>query len=152
MPDQSTGRRLAEFSRAVRESTLKRLKLVPQGKENWRVSPDAMSFADTARHLIESDQWLFKKLADKNLPHSDGKAVEEVPVSRAEFEKYIEDLEQLGKKRAEALANITDDQFSETMHDNRFGMVTLWWIIVRGNLDHEAHHRGQIAAWLRVVE
>jgi uncharacterized damage-inducible protein DinB len=151
MPDQSTGQRLAEFSQAVRESTLKRLKLVPPGKENWRVSPDAMSFADTARHLIECDQWLFKKLEDKNLPHSDGKAVEEIPVSREQFEKYIDDLERLGMERAEKLANITDEQFAVSMHDNRFGMVTLWWVIVRGNLDHEAHHRGQIAAWLRIV-
>lgn len=151
MPDQATGQRLAEFSKAVRESTLKRLKLVPPGKENWRVSPEAMSFADTARHLIECDQWLFKKLADKELPHSDGKAVEEIPVSRQEFEKYLADLQRLGIERAEKLAKITDDQFAEPMHDNRFGMVTLWWIIVRGNLDHEAHHRGQLVAYLRVM-
>jgi uncharacterized damage-inducible protein DinB len=151
MKNLSTGRRLAEFSRAVRQSTLKRLKLVPSGKENWRVSPEAMSFADTARHLIECDQWLFKKLEDKNLPHSDGKAVEEIPVSREQFEKYIDDLERLGTERAEKLANITDEQFAEPMHDNRFGMVTLWWIIVRGNLDHEIHHRGQIIAYLRMM-
>ena len=49
----SEGRRLAEFSRAVRESTLKRLRLVPDGFENWRISPQAMSFADVAKHLID---------------------------------------------------------------------------------------------------
>lgn len=151
MPKLSTGQRLAEFSRAVRESTLKRLRKIRPGKENWRVSPDAMSFADTARHLIECDRWLFKKLADKDLPHSDGKAVEEIPVSREQFEKYINELDRLGTERAEKLANITDEQLAEPMHDNRFGMVTLWWIIVRGNLDHEAHHRGQIIAYLRMI-
>jgi len=151
MPDQSTGQRLAEFSKAVRESTIKRLILVPPGKENWRATPDAMSFADTARHLIECDQWLFKKLEDKNLPHSDGKAVEEILVSRGQFDRYIDNLEQFGIQRAEKLASIADAQFAEPMHDNRFGMVTLWWIIVRGNLDHEAHHRGQLVAYLRMM-
>ena len=28
----------------------------------------------------------------------------------------------------------------------------MWWIIVRGNLDHETHHRGQIAAYLRMLD
>ena len=28
--------------------------------------------------------------------------------------------------------------------------VSVWWIIVRGNLDHEIHHRGQLS-YLRAI-
>ncbi|MBN1682094.1 hypothetical protein JW865_00905 [Candidatus Bathyarchaeota archaeon] len=45
--------RLAEFSEAVRDSTLKRLIHVPVGLENWKVSRNAMSFSDVSLHLIE---------------------------------------------------------------------------------------------------
>jgi hypothetical protein len=54
--------KLARFSVAIRESTLKRLRMVPEGAENWRVDPQAMSFADNARHLIEADRWLLESL------------------------------------------------------------------------------------------
>jgi uncharacterized damage-inducible protein DinB len=152
MPDQSTGQRLAEFSRAVRESTLKRLKLIPPGKENWRVSPDAMSFADTARHLIECDLKMFRKLETRDRSTMRDKIVIEDLKSRDEYEKMLAELENLGARRAEMLANMNEDQFSEKLFDDRFGgMVTAWWMIVRGNLDHEAHHRGQIIAYLRVM-
>ena len=29
--------------------------------------------------------------------------------------------------------------------------VSVWWIIVRGNLDHEIHHRGQLSSYLRAI-
>ena len=148
----STGQRLAEFSEAVRNSSLKRLKIVPPGKENWRISPEAMSFADTANHLREADVWLFKKLENKDLPHMAGKPNAMNNISRDEYERLLDDLEKLGKRRAELLSNMSDDQFEESIYDDRFGTVTVWWVIVRGNLDHEAHHRGQIAAYLRVVK
>ena len=33
--------------------------------------------------------------------------------------------------------------------DERFGgNVSVWWILLRGNLDHEIHTRGQIALYL----
>jgi uncharacterized damage-inducible protein DinB len=36
--------------------------------------------------------------------------------------------------------------------DDRFGcQVSVWWVIVRGNLEHEAQHRGQVASYLRIL-
>ena len=45
--------RLASFSDRVRDSTLKRLRRVPEGQENAAFPDGAMSFADTADHLID---------------------------------------------------------------------------------------------------
>jgi uncharacterized damage-inducible protein DinB len=152
MKKPSTSQRLAELSRAVRESTLKRLRLVSPGKENWRISPDAISFADTARHLIQCDLKMFKKLETKdNSTMRDIIVIEDLN-SREEYDSMLAELEKLGARRAEMLEGMSDDQFEESVYDDRFGgMVTAWWTIVRGNLDHEAHHRGQIAAYLRII-
>ena len=144
--------RLAAFARAVRESTLKRLRRVPPGQENWRITPDAMSFADQAQHLIDTDEWLFKKLAIKTLDPILGEAGTVTVADRAEYEVLLDALARSGARRNALLESLTAEQFDETIYDARFdGEVSAWWIIVRGNLDHEIHHRGQIIAYLRAL-
>lgn len=147
------GRRLAELSTAVRESTLKRLRLVPEGYENWRISPETMSFADVAQHLIDADRWLFKMLELKNMKPMVGRPGLAHITSRGQYLSLLEELIQIGAHRSKMLEEMTEADLSERVFDERFdGEVTVWWIIVRGNLNHEIHHRGQIAAYLRVID
>jgi uncharacterized damage-inducible protein DinB len=61
-------------------------------------------------------------------------------------------LRQSGEQRARLLLTLTDSFLDSPMSDDRFGEVTVWWVIVRGNLDHEAHHRGQLALYLRIIQ
>ncbi len=145
--------RLAEFSRAVRESTIKRLRLVPLGLENWRITPEAMSFSDLAQHLIDADEWLFKKLETKTLEPMVGKAGFVNVTSRNQYQTLLNQLEQTGEHRAAMLGRLTQSQLREMIFDQRFGQeVSAWWIIIRGNLDHETHHRGQLVAYLKVLD
>ena len=146
-------KRLARFSQAVRESTLKRLRLVPEGYENWRISSKAMSFADMAQHLIDADNWLFEKLKIKNLKAMTGQPNLMEIKDRNQYEDLLGDLEQIGDRRSSMLDKITDAELSEMIYDDRFGgEVSAWWIIMRGCLDHEIHHRGQISAYLRAID
>jgi uncharacterized damage-inducible protein DinB len=143
---------LAAWSRAVRESSLKRLRLIPTGRENWRPVPEAMSFADVAHHLAESDLWLSKKLQVRTLEPIHGRVGVVQITSRDEYLKLLRRLEQTGVKRSELIERLSNEELSEHINDQRFGgEVTVWWVIVRGNLDHETHHRGQIAAYLRMA-
>jgi len=146
------GRRLAEFSRAVRESSLKRLRDVPEGSENWRIRPDAMSIADLAQHLINADRWLLQKLRTKTLAPIVGQPGLCRIQHREEYIDLLEEFEQLGHDRARLLEGLSDSEFAEMSFDGRFGQeVSAWWIIVRGNLDHEIHHRGQIGVFLACI-
>jgi uncharacterized damage-inducible protein DinB len=144
--------RLAEWSRAVRGSSLRRLSLVRPGFENWRLTAGSMSFADVAFHLIEADQWLFRKLTEPALPPMVGRAGTTYISTREQFTALCDNLEGSGQRRAAVLESLSPAQLEATVLDQRFGgVVTFWWVVVRGNLDHEVHHRGQIAAWLRAA-
>ena len=149
----SISAQLAEFSNAVRNSTIERLQLIPAGKENWRFSPGAMSSADIAYHLIETDEWLFKKIEIKNLQSILGNSGTIEINTRNDFLKLIEKLNGSGKKRSGLILSLDDRGFDEKIYDDRFGKeVSVWWIIVRGNLDHEIHHRGQLSSYLRAIK
>lgn len=146
------GQRLAELSEAVRESTLKRLRVVSEGLENWRPVPSAMSFADLAHHIAEADRWLFKKLESPELLPMLGEAGEGAVADRAQFLALVQDLADLGRRRSALLRGLDAAALDRRLPDARFGgEVSVWWIVVRGNLDHEAHHRGQLATYLRQV-
>jgi len=149
----SISSQLAEFSNAVRISTITRLRLIPVGKENWRFSPGSMSSADIAYHLIETDDWLFKKIELKNLKSIKGNSGTVEINTRNDYLKLIEKLNNSGEKRAGFILSLDDKVFQEKIYDDRFGKeVSVWWIIVRGNLDHEIHHRGQLSTYQRAIE
>jgi len=144
--------RLSDLASAIRESTLKRLRMVPPGREDWRPTEGALSFADIAHHLIQCDEWLFRKLAEPQTPGITAKARAAVVRERAQFESSLSQLTVLGDRRTILISGLSIAQLGALLPDDRFGgEVAVWWVIVRGNLDHEAHHRGQLATYLRIV-
>jgi uncharacterized damage-inducible protein DinB len=144
---------LVKFAGAVRESTLRRLHLVPVGAENWRVDPEAMSFSDTAQHLIDSDQWLYSILQAKASTQMLGKAGIANITDRAQYDALLNSLVRSGDRRISLLSSLTREALNESVNAPEIGgTVTSWWAIVRGNIDHEIHHRGQIAAYLRTLK
>jgi uncharacterized damage-inducible protein DinB len=143
---------LSAWSRAVRESTLKRLRLVPAGKENWRPVSGAMGVAGIAQHILDADLWLFRKLQEPTL-----QAMKDVDpaynvASYADFLAILSNLQRTAEERSTLIQELTLSDLARTMPDERFGPeISVWWEIVRGNLDHETHHRGQLAAYLRMA-
>jgi uncharacterized damage-inducible protein DinB len=144
---------LAELASAVRGSSIKRLRLVPEGRENWRPLETAMSFADIAFHIKEADIWLFSKLKNRDLHAIKGAAHAFEVSSTRQYLYLIDELVSMGEQRSVLISAMSDEQLESLIPDDRFGgEVTIWWLIARGNLDHETHHRGQLASYLRLVE
>ena len=144
---------LTEFSRAVRESTLKRLRLVPEGYENWKISSGSLSFAEIAKHIIDLDYWLFEKIKNPELKSIETETAIIKDCGREKFIMLINELEELLEKKIEFINTFDEEKLKIKIFDDRFNSeVSIEWIILRGNLDHEAHHRGQIAAYLRVLK
>ncbi len=145
--------KIIEFARAVRESTLKRLRKVPPGFENWSISKNSLSFADIAKHLIDCDNWLFQKLKNNSLESIRAIPNSVIVNSRQEYLDLLQNLSQTGRERENLIERIENEDWNRQIYDDRFnGEVSVWWLIMRGNLDHEIHHRGQIASYFRVIE
>jgi uncharacterized damage-inducible protein DinB len=144
---------LSEFCKAVRDSTIKRLKKVPEGYENWCISKNALSFAEIASHLIESDEWLIKKIKDPTLRSIRAEKGSLKDCSRKEFNSLILGLEDSLNRKFELINSLNKEKMKNKIYDDRFtDEVSIEWIILRGNIDHEIHHRGQISAYIRTLE
>jgi uncharacterized damage-inducible protein DinB len=143
---------IIELAKTVRESTLKRLALVPVGYENWSVAEDKMSIADIVQHLIDCDYWTIEKIRNTGLKAIDG-VVNAVQInSRKDFDDLVENLKASLKNKLEFINILSASDLEIKMFDDRFNKeVSIWWIIMRGNIDHEIHHRGQLSAYLQMI-
>lgn len=144
---------LINFSQAVRQSTLERLNQVPVNYENWKPASSLLSVAEIAQHIIDCDYWLFEKMKNESLKSILAKANSLIIHKRVEFENLLTELRDTQKKREKLIINLSPDMLFTKLYDDRFkNDVTIWWIIIRGNLDHEIHHRGQLALYLKMIQ
>ena len=69
-----------------------------------------------------------------------------------EYSQLLSELKQTGTQRESLIKSLTDKDYEKLLYDDRYNKeVSIWWIIVRGNLDHETHHRGQLVAYLKLA-
>jgi uncharacterized damage-inducible protein DinB len=148
---KTESQRLVELSEAVRDSLLKRLKEVPEGKENWRLNAEGLSFSDLIQHLIDADHWLADALEKGVNKWVDATPGMKVVRDRRDYERLLGELEKTQVHRNSLIAGLTDAKLEETIDDGHAGKMSLWWTIVNGCFDHETHHRGQIEAYLQMI-
>lgn len=144
---------LTDFCKDVRDSTLERLKIVPEGYENWCISKNSLSFAEIASHLIDTDKWLINKINDPTIKSIIAVKGSLKDCSREDFNSLILGLEKSLERKIELINSFDKEKMKCKINDDRFNSeVSIEWIILRGNIDHEIHHRGQIAVYLRALE
>lgn len=144
---------LTKFSTAVRESTIKRLIKVPEGYENWKISKGALTFSQVAKHIIDLDYWTIEKIKNPSIRSIEIEGVEHLNCTREVYTKLISKLKESLAEKLKFIESLNDEDLERKIFDDRFNEeVSFAWIILRGNLDHEIHHRGQIAAYLRFLE
>jgi len=144
---------LTKFSIAVRESTLKRLRAVPAGYENWRLDKDSMSVADLAQHIIDCDHALIEAYQTKSLGPNLGMAHSVNIKKKDDKQKLIENLEETKNKRAVFIEGLEQKEYAEIIKAERKSgeeQMTLELLIYK-MLDHEIHHRGQLTVYLKMI-
>ena len=145
---------LAEFSSAIRSLTLKRLDEVPKGFINWRLNNTAMSFADIVQHLIQVDK-LFMELVQsdhKKFQWKFGSEEPHIKVSIGTYALMLEKLQKLQHERHHIIEELKKSQLNRQLTNEGGEDMTLHWFLLRKVLEHEIYHRGQIAAYLKVLK
>ena len=152
--NQDALRRLAGFSSSIRESTLKRLRFVPQGKKNWKRKDATMSFADIAQHLIDADQAYMSALETGVLGKNLGRSGCRIVKGREKYDQLIRELERLKKVRQDFIISLDDDKLNRRITCDRiagiieqdFGTTLLLL------LDHEIQQRGILIVHLKIED
>ena len=140
--------RVQEFIRYwdnVRSRTVKVAALVPADRIEWAPTEGAMTFGDLIRHLAVVERWMFvenvfgrpSRYASHGRELADGRDAVLAFLHRMHAETLIE------------LARLTDADLDReaTTPAGKPLMVSKW---LRGMVEHEAHHRGQIYLMLRL--
>ena len=105
------------------------------------------------KYLIDSDDWTINKINNpgiKSILAEEG-SIEDC--SRKEFNKLISALEESLERKINFIDSLDKEKMKSKIYDDRFNdEVSIEWVILRGNIDHETHHRGQLAVYLRVLK
>jgi uncharacterized damage-inducible protein DinB len=145
---------LAAFSSEIRRLTLKRLEEVPEGFMNWRLNNSAMSFAHLIKHIIDVDE-VFFSLSTTNKRNFKWKMGSEEPhfiVDETKYQSLIKTLKTNGEKRNAIISEFNDITINHSVRNAKGEEMTFWWFIMHNVLEHETYHRGQIAAYLKVLK
>jgi len=149
-----TREELTEYSLTIRDSTVKRLKAVPEGFENWRPHEAALSFADVAHHLRTSDTTLMAWSETYPIGKNLGRCGLAGSPGREAYDALVVELEESGYARREFLDELTDEQWNTVIEVDRVTgkESTPFWLLALRFLDHEIHHRGQFALYLTLLD
>lgn len=143
---------LNDFTITVRNSTLKRLEEVPAGSENWKISAASLSFAEIAKHLIDIDQWIIRKIKNPNLLSIETQTAAIKNCTPKIYLQLINELKDSLNKKLVLFNLLSEEMLNEKIFEDSLDReVSLALFILRRNLDHEIHHRGQIALYLGMI-
>jgi uncharacterized damage-inducible protein DinB len=146
--------RLAGFSNEIRRLTLKRLEEVPEGFINWHLNNTAMSFAHLVQHIVNIDEMFFSLATTSKRTYKWELASEEphVNVNETTYASLIKKLKDYKVKRHSIICSFNDTSINDQVTDEQGETMTLWWFLMHKVLEHEVYHRGQLAAYLKVLK
>ena len=127
---------------------------MPDGFINWRLNNTAMSFAHLVQHIINVDDMFFSLTTTNNKKYTWILGSEEPHknVDDALYTSMLKKLKDFGVKRDKIISSFNDTSINELVFDENRESMTTWWFLMHKVLEHEIYHRGQIAAYLKVLK
>ena len=121
---------------------------------NWRLNTTAMSFAHMVQHIIDVDELFFGLVTSKqkDFQWTLGSEEPHFDVKKSVYELKIKQLKTYQQKRYTLICAFDESKMNIELTDKNQHKTTFWWFIMRQILEHEIYHRGQIAAYLKVLK
>ena len=138
---------LPEFDQEM-ATTRKLLERVPSDKGPWKPHPKSFPLGHLAQLVATMPGWVTKTLRDTeiDLATSPGYSFETTETLLGEFDRHV-------REAREALASARDTDFAvlwSLKHGARVLFTAPRGAVVRQNVNHLIHHRGQLSVYLRL--
>lgn len=140
---------LPEFDQEM-ATTRRLLERVPDGKGDWKPHPKSFSLAHLAQLVARMPGWQTMTITQTTLDLSSGAGYsnETTATLLAEFDKNVAEARTVIANAADADLAV---QWSLTMGDRTL-MTLPRVVVVRQNMSHLVHHRGQLTVYLRELD
>jgi len=130
--------------------TRRLLERVPSDKGNWKPHPKSFSLAHLAQLVARMPGWVTHTMKQDTLDLSSAPKYsnESTEALLAEFDRCV-------KEAKDALAKAKDEDFSvpwSLKMGDRVLMTMPRLAVMRQNINHLSHHRGQLTVYLRLLD
>lgn len=145
--DYSDGPTFLRYFENIRSRTDRVIACIPRERIDWRPAEGMFSFADLIRHIAATERYLF----GENVQLLPSRYPGHGPELADGYDEVMAYLQRMHAESVEVFGSLTAEAM--LLRCTNVGGTSLpVWKWLRGMIEHEAHHRGQIYLMLRILE
>lgn len=138
---------LLEYFGKVHQRTMRVARTIPAGKVEWRPREGAFSPGDLVRHIAVTNRYTF---AETILGRPSRYATHGAELADG-LDAVLELAERLHRETVAIFSALSEDQWNSKVQTADGAPITRWKLL-RLMLEHEVHHRGELYAYLGLLE
>lgn len=139
---------------AVRAKTRNLFPKIPGDKMTWAPHPKALTLGQLLRHLHQSEAGLVDVLRTGKwwyLEERIGPELTDYVGPATDKDAEVARLEEVHAATIAFLRGAAEEALHREYRSQRLNRAMQGWAIILGTAEHESHHRGQIATYLRLL-
>lgn len=144
--DYTDGPTFLKYFENIRSRTTRVIDCIPPDQFEWRPRPDAWSFADLVRHIAATERYMF----GENVQGKPSRYPGHGPELADGHDGVLDYYRRMHDETVQILSALSADDMQRKVSTPGGIEITCWkWL--RGMIEHEVHHRGQIYLMLKMI-